>query len=100
VQSESGADNLRLLFDIYHLATNGDDVDAALASYADRIGHVQIADSPGRHEPGSGILDIARYLDELSSIGYAGHVGLEYAPTGASVDSFGWLPREARGRRP
>jgi hydroxypyruvate isomerase len=100
VQSESGADNLRLLFDIYHLATNGDDVDAALASYADRIGHVQIADSPGRHEPGSGTLDIARYLDELSSRGYAGHVGLEYAPTGASVDSFGWLPREARGRRP
>jgi hydroxypyruvate isomerase len=100
VQRESGADNLRLLFDIYHLATNGDDVDGALASYADRIGHVQIADSPGRHEPGSGTLDIARYLHELSSKGYAGHVGLEYAPTRASADSFGWLPREARGRRP
>jgi hydroxypyruvate isomerase len=100
VQRESGADNLRLLFDIYHLATNGDDVDCALASYADRIGHVQIADAPGRHEPGTGSLDIACYLDRLVIRGYAGYVGLEYTPSGTSAQSFGWLPREARGRRP
>jgi hydroxypyruvate isomerase len=99
VQREFGADNLRLLFDIYHLATNGDDVDRALASYADRIGHVQIADSPGRHEPGTGTLDIPHHLAQLAAAGYAGYVGLEYAPSGASADSFGWLPREARARR-
>jgi hydroxypyruvate isomerase len=100
VQHGSGVDNLRLLFDIYHLATNGDDVDRALDAYADRIGHVQIADSPGRHEPGTGSLDIHRLLRRLHVGGYDGYVGLEYAPSGASADSFGWLPREARGRRP
>jgi hydroxypyruvate isomerase len=100
VRQGSGADNLRLLFDVYHLATNGDDVDHALASYADRIGHVQIADAPGRHEPGTGSLDIAGFLDRLRAGGYTGHVGLEYAPSGATAESFGWLPREARGRRP
>jgi hydroxypyruvate isomerase len=100
VQHRSGADNLRLLFDIYHLATNGDDVDRALDAYADRIGHVQIADSPGRHEPGTGSLDIDRLLRRLHAGGYDGFIGLEYAPSGASADSFGWLPREARGRRP
>jgi hydroxypyruvate isomerase len=100
VQHRSGADNLRLLFDIYHLATNGDDVDRALDAYADRIGHVQIADSPGRHEPGTGSLDIDGRLRRLLAGGYEGYVGLEYAPSGSSADSFGWLPREARGRRP
>jgi hydroxypyruvate isomerase len=99
VQGESGADYLRLLFDIYHLVTNGDDVDRALTAYADRIGHVQVADSPGRHEPGTGTLDIPRHLAQLAATGYAGHVGLEYSPSGASADSFGWLPWEARGRR-
>jgi len=100
VRRESGADNLRLLFDVYHLATNADDVDAALASYAEHIGHVQIADAPGRHEPGTGTLDIPHYLDQLAAAGYAGYVGLEYAPSGASAESFGWLPPEARSRRP
>jgi hydroxypyruvate isomerase len=100
VQRESGADNLRLLFDIYHLATNGDDVDRALDAYADRIGHAQIADAPGRHEPGTGSLEIASRLDRLYAAGYGGYVGLEYVPSGGSAESFGWLPREARGRPP
>jgi hydroxypyruvate isomerase len=100
VQRESGADNLRLLFDIYHLATNGDDVDRALDAHADRIGHAQIADSPGRHEPGTGSLDIAGRLDRLYATGYSGYVGLEYVPSAASADSFGWVPREARSTRP
>jgi hydroxypyruvate isomerase len=100
VQRESGADNLRLLFDLYHLATNGDDVDRALDAYADRSGHAQIADSPGRHEPGTGSLEIADRLERLYAGGYTGYVGLEYVPSGASAESFGWLPREARGGRP
>jgi hydroxypyruvate isomerase len=101
VQRESGADNLRLLFDIYHLATNGDDVDRALDAYADRVGHAQIADAPGRHEPGTGSLEIAGRLERLYAAGYSGYVGLEYAPSAASADSFRWLPRAARaGRRP
>ncbi len=96
VRRDAGAENLRLLFDIYHLSVNGDDLDAALAAHADRIGHVQIADVPGRNQPGTGTLDIDRHLAAIAGTGYAGHYGLEYKPTGASTDSFDWLPRERR----
>ena len=69
-------DNITLLLDVYHLAVNGDDVDAAIDAAAGRIGHVQIADAPGRNEPGTGKLDIDRYLDRIYATGYDGWVGL------------------------
>jgi hydroxypyruvate isomerase len=95
--SGAGArDNIKLLLDVYHLAVNGDDVDAAIDAAAGRIGHVQIADAPGRNEPGTGKLDIDRYLDRIYATGYDGWVGCEYKPSGASADSFDWLPRERR----
>jgi hydroxypyruvate isomerase len=89
-------DNIRLLFDVYHLAVNGDDLDAAVDLAAGRIGHVQIADAPGRHEPGTGKLDIDHHLERIAATGYDGWVGLEYKPSGASAASFDWLPRERR----
>lgn len=88
--------NIKLLLDVYHLAVNGDDVDAAIDAAAGRIGHVQIADAPGRNEPGTGKLDIDHYLDRIAATGYDGWVGLEYKPSGASDDAFDWLPRELR----
>jgi hydroxypyruvate isomerase len=96
VERETGAANLRFLCDLYHLAVNGDDLDKTIERYSDRIGHVQIADVPGRNEPGTGSLDLDRLLGELAAAGYDGWVGLEYKPSGASADSFGWLPRERR----
>jgi hydroxypyruvate isomerase len=99
VQRGSGADNVRLLCDLYHLAANGDDLDAAIAAYSGRVGHVQIADHPGRHEPGTGELDIAGYLAKLAAAGYAGYVGLEYKPSGESAASLDWLPLERRRSR-
>ena len=93
---EGGLDNMRLLLDVYHLAVNGDDVDAAIARAAGRIGHVQIADAPGRHQPGTGQLDIDHYLEHVVQSGYDGWIGLEYTPSGASADSFDWLPRDRR----
>jgi hydroxypyruvate isomerase len=94
---DAGAgDNVALLFDVYHLAVNGDDVDAAIDRAAGRIGHVQIADAPGRHQPGTGELRIEHYLDRIAATGYDGWVGLEYSPSGASQDSFDWLPRDRR----
>jgi len=95
-QGSDTADNIRLLFDVYHLAVNGDDVDAAIDASAGRIGHVQIADAPGRNEPGTGKLDIDHYLQHIAATGYDGWVGLEYKPTAASADAFDWLPRERR----
>jgi len=99
VWRETGATSMRFLCDLYHLAVNGDDLDKAVELYHDRIGHVQIADAPGRHEPGTGSLDLDGPLDALEAAGYAGYVGLEYTPSGASVDSFGWLPVERRSSR-
>jgi hydroxypyruvate isomerase len=97
VGTEHGEKNLRLLADLYHLHVNGDDVALALDTYADRIGHVQIADAPGRGEPGTGTLDLPRYLDQLTQLGYRGYIGLEYKAT--HPDPFYWLPREQRSAR-
>ena len=96
VAAQTGVANLGLLCDLYHLATNGDDLDRAIATYGDRIAHVQVADAPGRHEPGTGTLDVGRHLGQLAAAGYAGWVGLEYQAIGASADSFAWLPRQRR----
>jgi hydroxypyruvate isomerase len=96
VADRTGVANLGLLCDLYHLAVNGDDLDQVIAAYGDRVAHVQIADAPGRGAPGTGGLDLDRYLARLAAAGYAGWVGLEYRPAGASADSFDWLARERR----
>jgi hydroxypyruvate isomerase len=93
----AGEANIGLLADLYHLAVNGDDVDAVIAAYAARIAHVQIADAPGRNEPGTGELPLEPQLAALEAAGYAGWVGLEYKPATTSAESFDWLPRERRG---
>ena len=99
VAADTGQRNLGLLADLYHLAVNGDDVDAAIARFASRIAHVQIADAPGRNEPGTGNLALQRQLDALQDAGYAGWVGLEYKPSDPtdSAASFRWLPQDRRG---
>jgi len=94
-----GHPNVAYLCDLFHLANNGDDPTAAVAAYADRIAHVQIADHPGRGEPGTGQLDLDGLLGDLAARGYAGWVGLEYKPTTTTTTeaSLAWLPRERRG---
>lgn len=99
VHDAAGVTNLGLLADLYHLAVNGDDVDTVIATHTGQVAHVQIADHPGRHEPGTGKLPLDRQLLALQACGYAGWVGLEYKPSGASGDSFGWLARERRSAR-
>ena len=97
---KAGVDNVRLLADLYHLSVNGDKLDKVVATYADRVAHVQIADAPGRNEPGTGELDLDRHLSALQDAGYAGWVGLEYQPSTTSDRAFDWLPRDRRGARP
>lgn len=96
---EAGARNVGFLCDLFHLANNGDDIERALDSYANRIAHVQIADHPGRGEPGTGSLDLDHYLFRIEQSGYSGHVALEYKPTRPTPDSLDWLPRERRSAR-
>ncbi|MGH8960132.1 MAG: hydroxypyruvate isomerase family protein [Jatrophihabitantaceae bacterium] len=93
----AGAANVGFLCDLYHLDSNGDDLDAAIAGHAAKIAHVQIADAPGRGEPGSGSLDLDGRLAALQRNGYEGWVGLEYKPTTSTDESLAWLPRSRRG---
>jgi hydroxypyruvate isomerase len=95
----AGHPNIGFLCDLFHLANNGDDIDAAVAMHADVTSHVQIADCPGRGEPGSGELALDRHLADLAARGYSGWVGLEYVPTTDTQRSLGWLPRERRAAR-
>jgi hydroxypyruvate isomerase len=95
----AGHENVGFLCDLFHLANNGDDVEAAIARHADVTSHVQIADHPGRGEPGSGELDLARHLGDLAERGYTGWVGLEYKPTTDTETSLQWLPMERRAAR-
>ena len=92
-----GAVNTGLLADLYHLAVNGDDVDAVLTAHLDRIAHVQVADAPGRGEPGTGELPLPRQLAGLAERGYAGWVALEYRPVTTTTEGLAWLPRDQRG---
>lgn len=98
VSGETGAANLGLLADLYHLAVNGDDLPAVIERDAGLIGHVQIADAPGRGAPGTGGLPLDDLLFRLEQVGYSGWVALEYRSDAA--DPFGWLPRERRTLTP
>ncbi|MGD0409284.1 MAG: TIM barrel protein [Candidatus Limnocylindrales bacterium] len=75
-----GRPNVMVQFDTYHVAKAGDDPVATIATVGSRIGHVQFADFPGRHEPGTGQLPFRQILAALADAGYGGAVGLEFAP--------------------
>jgi hydroxypyruvate isomerase len=93
---DTGVANIGFLCDLFHLANNGDDVAKAIAAYVDLIAHVQIADCPGRGEPGTGSLDLDGLLGDLADRGYAGWVGLEYKPSTDTETSLAWLPVSRR----
>ena len=82
---------LRLLFDAYHLFQEENDLIEALQRAIRSIGHVQLADYPGRAEPGTGEIPVASFLAELERLGYSGWVGLEYFPSGHEGSPFAWL---------
>jgi hydroxypyruvate isomerase len=92
---EVAADNLRLQFDCYHLARMGEDLLPTLAALLPRVGHVQVADVPGRHQPGSGEIAYPEIFALLEARGYQGWIGAEYHPLGRTEESLGWLRRQA-----
>lgn len=83
--------NLRLQYDIYHAQIMEGDLARTLQEHLPRIGHIQLADNPGRHEPGSGEINFPFLFRHLDRIGYAGWVGCEYGPSARTEDSFAWL---------
>ncbi|GAB2468194.1 TIM barrel protein [Promicromonospora xylanilytica] len=85
-------DGAAVLFDAYHLHNNGSDVVADVARHIADVGHVQVADSPGRGEPGSGTIDFPAFFHALDAAGYEGWVGCEYRPTTRTENTLTWLP--------
>jgi hydroxypyruvate isomerase len=84
-------DNVRLQLDCYHMHLMEGGLAASLARLLPLVEHVQIADAPGRHEPGSGEIDYPALFAELDRLGYAGWVGAEYHPTRRTEETLGWM---------
>jgi hydroxypyruvate isomerase len=87
-----GADNVKLQYDVYHMQRMEGNLADTISRLLPRIGHVQIADSPSRTEPGTGEINYRFILDRLDRSGYGGWVGLEYNPSTATTEeSLGWM---------
>ena len=87
---EVGAPNAFVQYDIYHAQRTEGELAATLAQHLARIGHIQIADNPGRHEPGSGEINYRFLFQHLDRIGYQGWVGAEYRPASTTEAGLGW----------
>jgi hydroxypyruvate isomerase len=91
--------NVKLQYDVYHAQMAEGNLINTITDDFLYIGHIQIADVPGRYEPGSGEINYPNVFHALERLGYRGYVGLEYRPSEDTDASLGWLPREARGQR-
>ncbi|MEQ9694450.1 TIM barrel protein [Shimia sp. SDUM112013] len=87
------APNLALQFDAYHAQRITGDVIGTWQAHRPRIGHVQVADTPRRHEPGTGEINFAEFFSQLDADGYQGHVSAEYHPKQSTEAGLGWLKR-------
>ena len=94
-----GRPNVRFQYDYYHMQINEGNLIDTVRQQIAAIGHVQIADVPGRHEPGTGEINYPNVLQALQQAGYDGYVGLEYVESSPQADPFAWLPLEERSRR-
>ena len=84
--------NVAIQFDVYHAQREQGDITATLRAHISRIGHIQVADNPGRHQPGTGEINYPFVFAELDRLGYDGFVGLEYVPAPDTTTSLAWLP--------
>ncbi len=93
-----GSDNLYIQYDFYHMQITQGDLIPTFARLKDRIAHVQIADNPGRNEPGTGEINYTFILSELDRLGYDGWVGCEYRPKAGTSEGLGWMKPFAGGQ--
>ncbi len=93
---EVGRPNLKYQYDVYHMQRMEGNIIATLQAHIARIGHIQVADSPSRHEPGTGELHYPHILAALDTLAYQGYIGLEYNPSNSSEASVAWLPQQKR----
>lgn len=83
--------NVLIQYDVYHAQREEGELVATLRKYAARIGHIQVADNPGRNQPGTGEINYPCIFKEIDSLGYPGYIGLEYVPRPDTLASLGWV---------
>lgn len=88
---EVGHPNVKLQYDIYHMQRMEGDLVNTITALIDRIGHIQLADNPGRHEPGSGEINFANLFKAIDDVGFRGWIGCEYIPAAGTEAGLGWL---------
>lgn len=91
ILAEVGADNLFIQYDIYHMQRMEGELAATMQKYFAQIGHVQLADNPGRNEPGTGEIHFPYLFAHLDRLGYQGWIGCEYKPAHSTEAGLGWL---------
>lgn len=93
VIADTGSSNLFLQYDAYHMHIMEGHLAGTIARHLPRIKHVQIADHPGRHEPGTGEIDYPLIIRQLDDLGYDGWIGAEYKPATTTAEGLGWMAR-------
>jgi hydroxypyruvate isomerase len=86
-----GSDNLWIQYDIYHAQRMEGEIAQTLSKHLSRISHIQLADNPGRHEPGTGEINYPFLFNHLDDLGYKGWIGCEYKPLGTTQEGLHWL---------
>lgn len=89
--TEVGSDNLFLQYDIYHAQRMEGELANSIQKHLSKIAHIQLADNPGRNEPGTGEINYAYIFAMLDRIGYAGWIGCEYKPAATTEAGLGWF---------
>ncbi len=95
---EVGSNNLFIQYDLYHQQRSEGELVANFQRHQDHIKHIQLADNPGRHEPGTGEINYPYVFTEIDVAGYEGWVGCEYKPKGKTSDGLGWIREWARSQ--
>jgi hydroxypyruvate isomerase len=86
-----GHENLKLQYDVYHMQRMEGELIGTMKANLSHIAHIQIADNPGRHQPGTGEINYPFVLKQIDEMGYDGWVSLEYVPDGSTIDTLSWL---------
>ena len=83
--------NIWLQYDVYHMQIMEGNLIQTISKNISRVGHIQIADNPGRHEPGTGEINFTNLFKAIDRTGYSGWIGCEYVPAGKTEDGLGWI---------
>ncbi len=88
---EVGHANVYVQYDVYHMQIMEGNLTKTIQANLDKIVHIQIADNPGRNEPGTGEINYPNLFKSIDAAGYKGWIGCEYKPAGKTEDGLGWI---------